>query len=163
MLVAFAVLDGLYGVVGSWFCFVLLAGLHAVAGGSLWLFGFAAGCRSGFGHLASGLHIAMISGMPITASASWILAGVNFIDRRRRHGGSRCARGARADTRRLILHAPPRQNMQQVVDLTASGPNLYEFETGGGHYQPCDAQICAALTALALIFAPKMARPTMGW
>ena len=39
--------------------------------------------------------------------------------------------------------------MQQVVDLTASGPNLYEFETGGGHYQPCDAQICAALTAAA--------------
>ena len=39
--------------------------------------------------------------------------------------------------------------MQQVVDLTASAPHLYEFETGGGHYQPCDAQICAALTAAA--------------
>ena len=76
MLVAFAVLDGLYGVISGWFCLVLL--LHAV-GGSLWLFGFAAGARSGFGHFASGPHIAMISGMPITASASWILAGVSFM------------------------------------------------------------------------------------
>ena len=42
--------------------------------------------------------------------------------------------------------------MQNVVDLTAGvppPPSLYEFETGGGHYQPCDAQICAALAAAA--------------
>ena len=98
VLVAFAVLDGLYGIVGSWFC-LARALLHA-AGGTLWLVGFAAGCRSGFGHLASGLHIAMISGMPITASASWILAGVNFIDRRRR------ARRRDARERRARGHTP---------------------------------------------------------